>query len=68
MAATDTTTSTDAMTTTEAQDWLDRHGMETELIGGQVWVANVWTQNGQVLYEWVKVTCKLSWLRNWMNY
>ena len=63
-----TTTTTDAMTTTEAQAWLDRHGMQTELIGGQIWVADIWTQNGQVGCEWVKVTCELKWLLEWMNY
>ena len=62
-------TSSDAMTTDQAQDWLAHHSIDTELIGGQVWAKEVITdKNGQATEEWALMTCTRSALRNWMNY
>ena len=58
-----------AMTTLETIVWLGRHGIDTQIIGGQVKAKDVWMKkDGTVCEEWITVTCDLRWLRNWMNY
>ena len=63
-----TTVVNDFVSTDHAIKWLAGHGIETQLISGRVWAMDVWAKDGEMFHEWVKVTCTMRWLRNWMNY
>lgn len=58
----------EAMTTDEAITWLDKHSIDTQLVGGQLQAKEIWVKDGRVYEEWSTVTCERSWLHKWMNY